>query len=197
MTQPQRVCIIGAECTGKTTLARQLAAHFSCPWVPEYLRDFCDAYGRTPKRGEQAHILESQHTSEMTAFARATDANQAFVFCDTAPLLTAIYSDFIFGDRSLYAKARALHGNYALTLLLASDIAWVADGVQRDGAQVRQPITQRIVHELDVLKAPLAPVAGQAQERIAAALAAIHAQTLRRGETDHQRLATSSANTEA
>src|ERR1035437_2749974 len=45
MKAARLICIIGAECTGKTTLARALAEHFDCPWVPEYLRDFCDAHG--------------------------------------------------------------------------------------------------------------------------------------------------------
>ena len=38
MKAAKLICIIGAECTGKTTLARALAAHFACPWVPEHLR---------------------------------------------------------------------------------------------------------------------------------------------------------------
>jgi nicotinamide riboside kinase len=175
MKEPKLICIIGAECSGKTTLARELAAHFDCPWVPEYLRTFCDTRARTPTRGEQAQLLEAQRAGELAAQMSATQQRKQFVFCDTAPLLTAIYSDYIFGDKSLYARARALHSNYILTLLLASDIAWQADGLQRDGAQVRAPVTQLIESELATLALPLTRVAGHAQARIAAALEAITA----------------------
>ena len=175
MNAARLVCIIGAECTGKTTLARALAEHFDCPWVPEYLRDFCDAHGRTPTRDEQLPLLEAQHAGALAAQLNATQQEKPFVFCDTAPLLTAIYSDFIFGDRSLYARGRGLHSGYALTLLLEPNIAWVADGLQREGAQVRAPITELIVRELATLGVPLATVAGQAEGRIETAMDAIRA----------------------
>src|SRR5450759_3705376 len=99
---PKLICIIGAECTGKTTLARSLAAHFDCPWVPEQLRVFCDTHARTPRRDEQAQLLQAQHAGELAAQLSAAQQNKPFVFCDTAPLLTAIYSDYIFADKSLY-----------------------------------------------------------------------------------------------
>lgn len=182
MTQPRYVCIIGAESTGKTTLARLLAQHFGSPWVPEYLRDFCDSRGRTPTRNEQSLILETQHINELAAGADAADRRERYVFCDTAPLLTAVYSDFVFADTSLYARARTLHAHYALTLLLAPDIAWVPDGLQRDGEQVRVPITQMIVRELAQIGAPCAAIGGQGDSRLAAAIAAVNgidAQTVR------------------
>lgn len=170
---PKLICIIGAECTGKTTLARDLAAHFDCPWVPEQLRVFCDTHTRTPTRAEQAQLLEAQRAGELSAQMSATQQEKPFVFCDTAPLLTAIYSDYIFADRSLYARARALHSNYVLTLLLTNDIDWQADGLQRDGAQVRAPVMRLLERELAALALPMTRVAGLAENRTAAALAAI------------------------
>lgn len=175
MKTPRLICIMGAESTGKTTLAQSLAAHFDCPWVPEYLRHFCQQQARTPTREEQQSVLEMQHRMELAAQAQAGQWASPFVFCDTAPLLTAIYSDLIFGDQSLYARARALHSGYALTLLLAPDIAWVADGLQRDGEQVRQPVTLMISRELGALALPFSTIAGQGDGRFAAALQAVQA----------------------
>lgn len=177
MTAPSLICIIGAECTGKTTLARALAEQFDCLWVAEYLREFCGAQGRTPTRVEQRHILETQHAHERAAQRQAKQRAKPFVFCDTAPLLTAIYSDFIFGDASLYARARALHSRYALTLLLAPNIAWVADGLQRDGAQVRLPVTHLLERELSSLGVPLVTVTAQDEGRMELAKDAVEALT--------------------
>ncbi len=172
--RPKLICLIGAESTGKTTLAQSLAAHFSCPWVPEYLREFCESRGRTPTRGEQSLILETQVIHESAALVSAQIANAPYVFCDTAPLLTAIYSEFVFGDQSLCPRARELQSRYALTLMLEPDIAWVADP-QRDGAHVRQPITDMITTELMALNVPTAKISGHGPTRFASALSAIGA----------------------
>ena len=168
---PKLICLIGAESTGKTTLAQSLAAHFGCPWVPEYLREFCDSRGRTPTRGEQSLILETQVIHESAALVTARTSNAAYVFCDTAPLLTAIYSEFVFSDPSLYPRARELQTRYALTLVLLPDIAWVVDG-QRDGAHVQKPITELITSELIALNLPTATISGHGAARFAAALRA-------------------------
>jgi nicotinamide riboside kinase len=40
------VCLIGPECTGKTTLAERLALRFHAPWVPEYAREYALRVGR-------------------------------------------------------------------------------------------------------------------------------------------------------
>ncbi len=173
-TQPILICLIGAESTGKTTLAQKLAAHFDGPWVPEYLREFCESRRRTPTRDEQSLILETQVIHESAALISARNGNAPYVFCDTAPLLTAIYSDFVFGDQSLLPRARSLQMRYALTLVLEPDIAWVADE-QRDGAHVRQPITAMIASELAALNVPTAKIGGHGEVRFMAALSAITA----------------------
>jgi len=38
----KRVCLVGAESTGKTTLAAALAAHYQTNWVAEYGREYCE-----------------------------------------------------------------------------------------------------------------------------------------------------------
>src|SRR5438105_15460655 len=38
----KRVAIVGAESTGKTTLAEELARHFDTVWVPEYGREYTE-----------------------------------------------------------------------------------------------------------------------------------------------------------
>ena len=174
MSTPQLICILGAESTGKTTLARALGAEFGCPWVAEYLREFCDVRGRTPTLGEQRLILEAQCASEEAAQQLALQQGAPWVFCDTAPLLTAVYSDFIFADRSLHERARALHARYALTLLLEPDLAWVADGLQRDGEHVRTPVTRSLRIELDAIQAHYVGIAGYGPQRLRSGIKAVN-----------------------
>ena len=136
------VAIVGAESTGKTQLAAQLADALRArtgrrvAWVPELLRTWCDREGRTPHAEEQADILEAQH-----ALIDAAAAEHDWVICDTTALMTAVYSQLLFGDSSLDARAGELHRrSVVLTLLTALDLPWVADGIQRDGPQVRGPV---------------------------------------------------------
>lgn len=174
-TEPRLVCLAGAECTGKTTLAQALSAHFRglALWVPEYLRIFCERQGRTPERHEQPHILQEQVRLEQQALESARRLGLAWVFCDTAPLLTAIYSDCLFDDAKLYAQARTLHGRYALTLVLEPDIPWVADGILRDGAQARAVVHARLVQSLAAWGVPYTRIGGQGELRQLAAIEAL------------------------
>ncbi|MFS2019786.1 AAA family ATPase, partial [Massilia sp. CT11-108] len=44
-----RVALLGAESTGKSTLAQALAARYGTLWVPEYLREFVEVNARVPR----------------------------------------------------------------------------------------------------------------------------------------------------
>lgn len=54
--KPFIITIVGPESSGKTTLARQLAGHFGCPWVPEYAREYLEGLGR-PYEVEDLDIM--------------------------------------------------------------------------------------------------------------------------------------------
>ena len=176
MVEPRLICLIGAECTGKTTLAQALAQQLGGLWVPEYLRSFTDQHGRTPQRAEQLHIMQEQVRVETQALRLAREQGLRVVFCDTAPLLTAVYSDCVFADTSLYPQARSLHARYAMTLFLQPDIPWQAEGLQRDGAQARAAVHSVIERALapgigDAW--PVARIAGTAVQRVAQACDAV------------------------
>jgi nicotinamide riboside kinase len=173
MPEPQRICLIGAECTGKSTMAQALAAHFGGLWVPEYLRTFCEVQGRTPRVDEQAAIMRTQFDQEEQVAAQALATGCGHVFCDSAPLLTATYSEFYFSDTSLFVAAHALHGGYALTLLLQPDVPWVADAIQRDGAPVRTRVQALLQHTLQASRYPHIEVSGVGESRLQAAILAV------------------------
>ena len=167
------VAVLGAESTGKTTLALGLAAALRARGrdavaIDEALRIFCDRAGRTPREDEQAALARAQ-TERVAAAAAA----HALVVADTTALMTAVYSDLVFGDTSLYAEAEAVQRGYGLTLLTALDLPWQADGLQRDGPHVREPVDIKVRAALARASVHHAVVAGRGQARLAAALAAV------------------------
>lgn len=179
-----RIAIVGAESTGKTTLARELATalaaspvatpiHRAGPrrvaLVGEVLREWCATAGRTPRPDEQRDILLEQHRR-----IEAAAATHDIVVSDTTALMTHVYSDLLFDDRSLLALAVQRHRDMAATLLTALDLPWVADGHQRDGEHVRQPVDDRVRELLQRHGLPFAVVAGRGPARLAQALAALH-----------------------
>lgn len=175
MARPQLICLIGAECTGKSTLTQALATHFAGLWVPEHLRAFCAVHGRTPLASEQALIMRAQFEQEEQIAALAEQTSRPYVFCDSAPLLTAIYSDFYFADKSLFEQAQAWHRRYALTLFLQLDLSWAPDGLLREGACVRGAIHIRVRQALEAMRCPHIEVSGAGESRLQAAILALKA----------------------
>ena len=169
------VAILGAESTGKSTLAQALAGELAgegrrVALVGEVLREFCDARGRTPLRHEQCGIAAEQ-TRRIAEAARDHD----IVVADTTALQIAVYSELVFGDRSLYGEALRAQAGCDHTLLCALDLPWVADGLQRDGPQVREPVDALLRTALQGHARGFGVVGGQGAARTAAALAALRA----------------------
>ena len=166
-----RIALLGAESTGKTQLSKALAQALRARGqvvhlVSEYLRTWCDSQGRTPEPHEQAQIAQQQ-ADAVLQHASGT------VIADTTPMMTAVYSHKLFNDASLYAMAAAHQRLYDMTLVTGLDLPWVADGLQRDGPQVREPVDAMVRAALHSADVAYKVVYGQGEERLNNALLAL------------------------
>ena len=166
------IALLGAESTGKNELARALTQRLQERGIPttmvgEYLREWCEREGRTPRPDEQRAIADEQ-TRRIEAAAAA-----GVVVADTTALMTAVYSEQLFGDTSLHADALAAQARCAITLLTALDIQWVADAL-RDGDHAREPTDALVRAALAGAKLSFAVVHGTGSERLASAWNAIN-----------------------
>lgn len=100
----KRVVLVGAESTGKTTLAQQLADHFQTVWVPEYGREHWEekVSGLTSSEAsprwsseEFIHIAQEQQRREDLA---ARQSNRILV-CDTNAFATGTWYERYFHAR--------------------------------------------------------------------------------------------------
>jgi NadR type nicotinamide-nucleotide adenylyltransferase len=157
----RRVAIVGAASAGKSTLAARLAAHYGTVWVPEYLREFVDTHGRMPAAQDQAVIAATQLAREQAAQAQAN----GFLFCDTTPLMTAVYSRHYFGGIDAALEQLVRRSRYDVTLVCASDIPWEPDG-QREPLEQCAVIARLLFEELDRRNIPYTVVAGDAARRL-------------------------------
>lgn len=168
-----KVALLGAESTGKTHLAQALARHYEASGrraeaVPEALRDWCAAMGRTPRPEEQMGIAQEQERRVDEALTRAE-----VVIADTTALMVAVYSAMLFEDGSLYRFATERQRSYEHTLLTGLDLPWVPDGMQRDGPHVQGPVDALVRDILGKAGVPYRVVYGQGEERLRNALTAI------------------------
>jgi NadR type nicotinamide-nucleotide adenylyltransferase len=164
----RRICVVGAESTGTTTLCRDLAEHYGVPWVPEYGRTFCEERGGDidwcPEDFE--HIALRQQADEDTA-ARVA---QRLLICDTDALATSIWHERYLGTRSPAVERLAASRSYTTYILTCDDIPFVQDGT-RDGQHVRGWMTDRFRQALAARPEPWLEVRGDRAARLAAAIA--------------------------
>ena len=181
-----KIALLGAECTGKSTLATALVAHVNsgsttglfnadthpaqpkATLVKEALRTWCDQMGRTPLAHEQAGIARLQEQAILAAASGMTNGD--VLVADTTPLMTAIYSRHYFHDNSLLPGALAVQQQFDHTLLMGLDLPWHADGLQRDGPATRQAIDTLLRATLNEAGLPYRVILGQGQSRLQQAM---------------------------
>lgn len=157
-----RIAILGAESSGKSTLAVALARHYETVWVPEYLREFVDTRGRVPVESDQYPIARTQMEREDTAAREAS----RFLFCDTTPLMTALYSRWYWGRVDRQLSLLEQRHDYAYTLVTAPDSPWEADGLQRESEAVRLTIHEQVVQMLGERGIAYQLVTGSLEQRV-------------------------------
>ncbi|WP_313415352.1 AAA family ATPase [Stenotrophomonas sp.] len=157
----QRVAFMGGESTGKTTLARVLAERLGTSWVPEYGRTLWEAQGGELQPGDLLRVAMTQPRHEDEAARRA----HRWLFCDTTPLVTLGYSDWMFGTAPEALRQAALRP-YDLLFLCAPDIPFDQDGT-RVGEAFRAQQHAWYVHELQARGVEYVLLEGGLETRIA------------------------------
>jgi HTH-type transcriptional repressor of NAD biosynthesis genes len=188
----RRVAVVGAESTGKTTLAHELAAalrarggaHGATRVVPEIGRDVtidklararaAAALAGAPRPRVESLVWE---TADFVAIAAAQNAREdaearlggPVLVCDTDARATGVWHERYVGARAAEVEAAARPTD--LTLLThPEDVPFTQDGL-RDGARLRGWMTDTFVERLAGSRWRW--VRGAREDRLAAALAAV------------------------
>jgi NadR type nicotinamide-nucleotide adenylyltransferase len=167
----KRICIVGAESTGKTTLAQKLAEHYQTNWVAEYGRDYCIKKWKNGSINDEwlseefVHIAQEQSRLEDDL---ARSANRVRI-CDTDPFATTIWHERYLKTPDETVRAIANARKYALYILTGDEIPFVQDGL-RDGEHIRHWMHNRFIQALNESKKPWVLVSGTLSDRVSQAI---------------------------
>ncbi|MFZ4469629.1 MAG: AAA family ATPase [Pirellula sp.] len=178
----KRVVLVGAESTGKTTLAQQLADHFQTVWVPEYGREHWEkkVSGLTSSEAspswsaeEFIHIAQEQQRREDLS---ARQCNR-ILFCDTNAFATGTWNERYFHTRNALVDSIGQQSKADLYLLTAPDVPFVQDGF-RDGQHIRNWMHDRFAEQLTNLHqrdpaVRIVQICGSFEQRLATAIASV------------------------
>lgn len=169
-----RVCVVGAESTGTTTLAQALARHYETVWVPEYGREYSSL---KQLRGdarwtsdEFVLIAGEQKTREERA---AREAHRVLI-CDTNAFATALWHRRYVGHDDERVRAATSDARCDLYLLTGDEIPFVHDGL-RDGEHLRSDMHRWFEEALRAQATPWLLLRGSLEARLAEATGAIDA----------------------
>lgn len=158
---PVRVLFLGAESSGKSTMASLLATLFDEPVAEEFGRELWERQDGILTRMD----LDLIATTQVAREDRLAKVCNRFLFCDSSPMTTAIYSEALFGTISPIVQELA-EREYDLTFLCATDFQMVQDGTRKDQAfraWQQQAYEWRLSNRAHIV------LAGTIEERLASA----------------------------
>jgi len=161
-------------------LAERLADHFDAPWVPEFAREYALRVGRALTVDDVIPIA----MGELALLDAAT--SDGLIILDTDLISTVVYSRYYYGSCPDWIEREASSRLADLYLLMGVDVPWADDAV-RDSADTRLSLYGQFVSALDLFGANVVAIDGSWEERFAAGIREIDAETLTRRREDTKR----------
>jgi HTH-type transcriptional regulator, transcriptional repressor of NAD biosynthesis genes len=162
------VCLHGPESTGKTTLARELAARFGSFAVPEYGRLYCEIFGNECDI-EDLRAIRRGH--DLLAAAGRRKAHDILIL-DTDAVMTAIWADVLIGTRP--ADLDRIDDPADLYLLCDIDVPFAPDSIRYfPDPTTRAKMFAQCRTELETRKLAFVTIRGSREERLTQAIKAV------------------------
>ncbi len=159
----KKILITGPESSGKTTLSKQLAAHFSCPWVAEYAREYLENLSTSYQKEDLDEILLGQLSNE----EKAINDVDPLLICDTGPEVFYVWSNTKYGHVSNLIQEKTKVQFYDLRIICYPDLEWENDE-WRETPNLEERLKlfeqYRLLHELN--KWPYFIAKGQGENRL-------------------------------
>ncbi|HBM45971.1 TPA: cytidyltransferase [Patescibacteria group bacterium] len=161
----KKIVFLGAESTGKTTIAEEVAKEHKTEWMPEYGREYWEKNNTEGKLSkEQLVELANIHLEKEEELLQK--ANK-YLFVDSNAITTEMFSRFYHGDAhpELSRLAKESESRYDLVFVCDTDIPYVEDGT-RSGAKHREIFQRQIIEDLNKRGVSFILLSGTIKDRI-------------------------------
>lgn len=161
----KRVCLLGAESTGKSTLAGALAERFETVWNPEYGRPYTQL-GRDPAAPWAS--WEFTHIARIHCWYEdflATLAKRV-LFSDTDAFTTSVFHEVYLGNPAT-AFPELVNRPYDLFVVCGLDVPWRHDGI-REFEEQRRWMHERYLERAWTSGSPWVLAEGALEARVTA-----------------------------
>jgi nicotinamide riboside kinase len=166
----KKIVILGPECTGKSTLAGQLATHYGTVWCPEFARDYLLEYGTDYVYDDLLHIARGQLNLQDRLEAKAKN----LYFIDTDMYVMKVWCEVAFNNCPTWILKQIARRNCDLYLLCDVDLPWVQDGLREYPDPVKRAQLYKMYKELMINSStPWAVISGSWDERLETAVAIV------------------------
>lgn len=171
----RRVVVVGAESSGKSTLAEALAAELGTVWVPEHGRWYWEGRRHLGDQSwssdEFVRIAQAQRRLEEDL---ARKASNGVIVADTDALVTAVWRERYLGGADPELDELAEGWVPDLYLVCRPDFDWVQDGTRESEAH-RDEMHASMAHRAQSSGAEVVVLSGPHEQRLATALTAVEA----------------------
>jgi len=154
-----KIVITGAECSGKTTLAKDLAGHYGAALVPEFARGFLSVLGRPYVKSDLITMAMGQQKSEQAL------SEEPLVICDTSLLVIKVWSKVKYKSVHPWITVLLQEAPPDLYILPDYNIPYEEDPL-REHPDERDMLHAIYLDELNKLNIPWMSVMGTPKERL-------------------------------
>ena len=120
----KKIVFTGPECSGKTTLSKEVAKHFNLIWVEEYARQYLNNLERKYQYSDLKKIAQGQLQLEKKS------KKNKFLVCDTNLQVIKLWSTIKFGKCDPFILTN--QDFKALYILCKPDFEWVFDPLREN-----------------------------------------------------------------
>jgi NadR type nicotinamide-nucleotide adenylyltransferase len=170
---PRRVCLIGPECTGKSSLAQRAERELGATCVREYAREYVGIHGNDLT----AVDVEPIARGEIANLDRATGD---LIVLDTDLISTVVYARHYYGHCPQWIEVEARNRRADFYVLMDTDIEWLPDPARDSGGDAREDLFDAFRAALDEFETDWLIASGNFESRWQCVRDAL----LRHGEID-------------
>ena len=161
----RRISITGPECSGKTSLAKELAEHYQTLYVPEYSVTYLNQLDRKYTLEDIETIAKKQleRENELASSARS------LLFCDTDLMVNKVWSEVVFMKTTVWLEQALRTHHYNLSLLCYPNLDW-EPGPFRENPEDRLVLFEQYRSLMDTLGYNFQIIRGKGEVRVQQAI---------------------------